>query len=52
VVVLGLGAVAGWKRHDVSILTVGARHGWQPASKVSITIMRPPQQGHGVASTD
>ena len=34
----------------MSILTVGAWAGWQPASKVSMTIMRPPQHGHGVAS--
>jgi hypothetical protein len=48
---LGLVAVAVWEGHDVSILTVSARRGWQPAWKVSMTIMRPPQQGHGVART-
>jgi hypothetical protein len=45
-------AVARWNRHDVSILMVGAWRDPQPASKVSMTIMRPPQQGHGVAITD
>src|SRR5215510_1915873 len=29
---------------------VGRCCGWQPASKVSMMIMRPPQHGHGVAS--
>ena len=37
--------------HDVSILmaavaVVGRCCGWQPGAKVSMTIMRPPQQGH------
>jgi hypothetical protein len=50
-VALGRVGDAGWERHDVSILMVGASRGWQPASKLSMTIMRPPQQGHGVAST-
>src|SRR5712671_6697345 len=30
--------------------TVGRWRGWQPASKVSMTNMRPPQQGQGWAS--
>ena len=42
----------GARAHDVSILiatrgAVGEWRGWQPAWKVSMTIMRPPQQGHG-----
>jgi hypothetical protein len=41
-----------WWRHDVSILItagadVGQCLGWQPRSKVSMMIMRAPQQGHG-----
>ena len=44
---IGTSAVARWYRHDVSILMVGVWLGWQPASNVSMTIMRPPQQGHG-----
>src|ERR671919_349799 len=44
-----------WGRHEVSIPVatsevVGRCCGWQPASNVSMTIMRPPQQGHGVGS--
>jgi hypothetical protein len=31
---------------------VGRWRGWQPASKVSMTIMRPPQQGHAWAFVD
>src|SRR5208337_1309350 len=38
--------------HDVSNLPgVGRRLGWQPAANTSITIMRPPQHGHGQGST-
>src|SRR5215813_10378716 len=38
--------------HDVSILLgVGRQVGWQPGAKVSMTIKRPPQHGHGQGST-
>src|SRR6201994_5132259 len=38
--------------HDVSILIgVGRQLGAQPRAKVSITIMRAPQRGHGHGST-
>ena len=38
--------------HDVSILLgVGRQLGWQPRAKVSMTIMRAPQHGHGQGST-
>jgi hypothetical protein len=38
--------------HDVSILfSVGRQLGWQPGAKVSMTIMRAPQHGHGYGST-
>jgi hypothetical protein len=38
--------------HDVSILiSVGRQLGWQPGAKVSTTIMRAPQHGHGYGST-
>src|ERR1700756_4658704 len=38
--------------HDESILLgVGRQLGWQPGSKVSMTIMRAPQHGHGYGST-
>src|SRR6516165_3862179 len=37
--------------HDVSILiSVGRQLGWQPGAKVSMTIMRSPQHGHGYGS--
>src|SRR6516165_12769178 len=37
--------------HEVSILiSVGRQPGWQPAAKVSMTIMRAPQHGHGYGS--
>src|SRR5712691_5300351 len=41
-------------RHEVSILIAAAvarYFGSQPRAKVSMTIMRPPQQGHGRGST-
>jgi hypothetical protein len=39
--------------HEVSILLGAGRHfGSQPGAKTSITIMRPPQCGHGQRSTD
>jgi hypothetical protein len=39
--------------HDVSILVGAGRHfGSQPRAKTSMTIMRPPQCGHGQRSTD
>src|ERR1700732_5374049 len=49
------GGVGGVYAHEVSILivtrgAVGWRRGWQPASKVLMMIMRPPQQGQGCAS--
>ena len=38
--------------HEVSILiSVGRQLGWQPGAKVSMTIMRSPQHGHGYGST-
>ena len=38
--------------HDVSILLgVGRQLGAQPRAKVSMTIMRAPQRGHGHGST-
>jgi len=46
-----------WRRHhEVSILIaagagVGRCFGSQPRAKVSMMIMRPPQQGHGRCST-
>ena len=46
-----------WRRHhEVSILIaagagVGRCFGSQPRAKVSMMIMRPPQQGHGRGST-
>jgi hypothetical protein len=47
-----------WRRrhHEVSMLTAvvagaGWCFGWQPAAKVSMIIMRPPQQRHGRGST-
>lgn len=50
--------MVGWgnRCHDVSILIIGgigfARFlGAQPRSKISMTIMRPPQQGQGRGST-
>ena len=48
---IGSGAVR-WRSHDVSILIttgVGRCLGSQPRAKTSMTIMRPPQQGHGQA---
>src|SRR3974390_401727 len=44
--------LAGALGHDVSILLAVDRHfGWQPRAKVSMTIMRAPQHGHGHGST-
>src|SRR6516164_3459572 len=44
--------LAGSLAHDVSILiSVGRQLGWQPRAKVSMTIMRAPQHGHGYGST-
>src|SRR5246127_5091849 len=44
--------LTGGLAHDVSILIiVGRQLGWQPGSKVSMTIMRAPQHGHGYGST-
>ena len=38
--------------HEVSILLgVGRQVGWQPLANTSMTIMRPPQYGHGQGST-
>src|ERR1700738_2750412 len=38
--------------HDVSILLgVGRQVGWQPRANTSMTIMRPPQYGHGQGRT-
>src|ERR1700730_17370025 len=43
--------LAGGLAHDLSILIGIGRHlGSQPAAKVSITIMRPPQRGQGQGS--
>ena len=44
------------RHHEVSILIaalagVGRCFGWQPRAKVSMMIMRPPQQRHGRGST-
>ena len=45
-------SLAGCLAHDVSILFgVGCHFGSQPGAKVSMTIMRAPQQGHGQGST-
>src|ERR1700739_59311 len=45
-------AIAGGLSHDVSILFgVGRHFGSQPGAKVSMTIMRAPQRGHGHGST-
>ena len=45
-------ALAGGLAHDVSILFgVGRQFGSQPGAKVSMTIMRAPQRGHGQGST-
>jgi hypothetical protein len=49
------GGVEGVHAHEVSIVivtrgVVGRWRGWQPASKVSMMIMRPPQQGQGCTS--
>jgi len=49
------GGVGGVQVHEVSTLittrgVVGRWRGWQPASKVSMMIMRPPQQGQGCES--
>src|SRR5690242_12040973 len=46
--------VGGVHAHEVSIRitargVVGRWRGWQPVSKVSMMIMRPPQQGQGCA---
>src|SRR5207244_13080736 len=44
--------LTGGLAHDVSILiSVGRQLGWQPGAKVSMTIMRAPQHGHGQGST-
>src|SRR6266478_7832628 len=45
-----------WRHHEVSILIAavagaGRCFGWQPLAKVSMMIMRPPQQRHGRGST-
>ncbi|HZA01771.1 MAG TPA: hypothetical protein VE665_05770 [Hyphomicrobiaceae bacterium] len=45
--VIGTAAVGGGDHHELSMVMVGACRGGQPASKVSMTIMRPPQQGAG-----
>ena len=43
---------AGSLGHDVSILPGAGRHlGSQPRANVSMTIMRPPQHGHGDGRT-
>ena len=45
-------SLAGRLAHDVSILIgVGRQFGWQLGAKVSMTIMRAPQHGHGYGST-
>src|ERR1700747_1038823 len=45
-------SLAGRLAHDVSILFgVGRHFGSQPGAKVSMTIMRAPQHGHGHGST-
>jgi ribosomal protein L2 len=45
-------SLAGRLAHDVSILFgVGRHFGSQPGAKVSMTIMRAPQHGHGQGST-
>src|ERR1700752_827856 len=45
-------SLAGRLAHDVSILFgVGRHFGSQPGAKVSMTIMRAPQRGHGHGST-
>src|SRR5271166_4103930 len=45
-------ALGGGLAHDVSNLPGVGRHlGSQPAANTSITIMRPPQRGHGQGST-
>src|SRR5262252_2578300 len=45
--------LTGGLAHDVSILPGVGRHlGSQPRAKTSITIMRAPQCGHGLGSTD
>src|SRR5215831_10081933 len=44
--------LTGGLAHEVSILiSVGRQLGWQPGAKVSMTIMRAPQRGHGYGST-
>ena len=44
-------SLAGRLAHDVSILFgVGRQFGSQPGAKVSITIIRAPQHGHGQGS--
>src|SRR6267154_4521303 len=45
-----------WRHHEVSIpiaavADAGWCLGWQPRAKVSMMIMRPPQQRHGRGST-
>ncbi len=41
------------RRHDVSIRINGMAGGWylgfEPRAKISMIVMRPPQQGHGRA---
>src|SRR6201984_3816390 len=45
-------ALTGGLAHDVSILiSVGRQLGGQPGAKVSMTIIRAPQHGHGYGST-
>src|SRR5215831_15824990 len=51
-----IGLVDRWRGHyEVSILIAvagaGRCFGWQPLAKVSMMIMRPPQQRHGRGST-
>src|ERR1700756_3336600 len=44
-------ALAGGLSHDVSILFGVGRQFGSPGAKVSMTIMRAPQRGHGQGST-
>jgi len=44
--------LAGGLAHEVSLLFgVGRQFGSQPGAKVSMTIMRAPQRGHGLGRT-
>jgi hypothetical protein len=61
VITAGMASVTGladrwWRHHEVSMLTAavagaGRCFGWQPAAKVSMMIIRPPQQRQGRGST-